>query len=143
MYGWLSMCDGQRAHPVCFEPEAELELVRGKSFVVVRAVVARRTVRAAAPVDDETEVLSLAHVGRALEHHVLEEVREPRAPLDLVSRANVVVDGHRDSRDGVVWVHHHTQAVVECRAAHLQVREGGGVLPRTSVCEPPRVREPQ
>ena len=47
---------------------------------------------------DQGDVLSLADVPRALEHHVLEQVGEAGLALDLVLRADVVPEVHR--RDG-------------------------------------------
>ena len=55
-----------------------------------------RAVQRAAGALDELEVLVRRDVLGALEEHVLEEVREARASLALVRRADVIpeIDGH-------------------------------------------------
>ena len=58
-------------------------------------------------------MLGLFHVVRALEHHVLEQMRKPGAVLALVARPDVVIDGDRDNRDGIVLIQHDAQAVRE------------------------------
>ena len=130
MYGWLSMrrrrssftalrwfsrfaCDDvQRAHAVGLEPQAEVEAVRRQRLEVVRAVVARCVpfMRAARALD-ELEVLALGDVGRALEHHVLEQVREAGAAGALVPRADVVPDVDRRDLRAVVLGEHDRQPV--------------------------------
>jgi hypothetical protein len=47
-------------------------------------------------------VLIARHVLRALKHHVLEEVREPGAPLRFVRRTDVVPEVHRHNRQPIV-----------------------------------------
>ena len=47
----------------------------------------------------------------ALEHHVLEQVREAGAPLALVARADVVDDGDREHRRDVILGDDQPQAV--------------------------------
>ena len=80
---WFSKCllrDGQPAHAVGLEPQRELELVRRQDLVVVRAIAVGRAVEAAAAIGDEPEMLALGGVLTALEHHVLEQVREAGSP---------------------------------------------------------------
>ena len=72
-------------------------------------------------------MLALGHVRRALEHHVLEQVREPGpAPL-LVAAANVVpqVDGH--DRRPSIGGQDHPQAVVQPEALNRNVGHGGSL----------------
>ena len=54
-------------------------------------------------------------VRRALEEHVLEEVREARAPAALVRRSDVVPQIHRDDWRGVILGEGDQQAVVEAK----------------------------
>ena len=61
----------------------------------------------------QLHVLDLAYVVRALEHEVLEEVREPRTPFRLGPEPHVVDDGDPDERAGVVGRHEHPEPVVE------------------------------
>src|SRR5207244_2767448 len=63
-------------------------------FVVVRAVFRRAPVLRAASARDQLKVLALLHVGRAFEHHMLEQVRESRAAGPLVPGAGVVPHVH-------------------------------------------------
>ena len=48
------------------------------------------------------EMRVAGHVLRALEHHVLEEVREAGAARLLVGRADVIPEVHRDQRQPVI-----------------------------------------
>ena len=59
----------------------------------------------------QLEVRVAGHVLRALEHHVLEQVREAGAPRLLVRRADVVPEVHRDERQAVVLRQDHLEAV--------------------------------
>ena len=47
-------------------------------------------------------MLHLGRVGGALEHHVLEEVREAAAALRLEAKADFIVDADGDDRRGGV-----------------------------------------
>ncbi|GLZ14401.1 hypothetical protein Acsp04_46360 [Actinomadura sp. NBRC 104425] len=58
-------------------------------------------------------MLALGDVGRALEHQVLEEVRQAGAPGLLVPRAHPVPDVHGGQRYDVVLADHHAQAIAE------------------------------
>ncbi len=68
-----------------------------------------------------------ADVLRALEHHVLEEVREAGASLALVARADVVLDDDGVDRRRVILGDDHAQAVLELRVGELDLadRRGG------------------
>jgi hypothetical protein len=104
----------QVAHPIGLEPQAQLELVHRQRLEVVGAIEVGGAVDVgAAGRLDDGEVLVLGHVGRALEHHVLEEVREAAAPGSLVQAAHVVPDAHRHQGQAGVVVQQHRQAVVE------------------------------
>ena len=80
-------------------------------------------------------------VGRALEHQVLEQVREPRAAAPLVLGADVVPQVHRHDRQVVVLVDDDVEAVAE-RAAregnvHQRVVESLRVLlPQVDIALP-------
>ena len=87
----------QEAHAIALQPQRQLELVRGNDLEVVRAVLAGRAVRVRdAGLLQVGEVLVLADMLRALEHDVLEQVREARLARDLVLGPNLEpdVDGH-------------------------------------------------
>ena len=103
--------DVQPAHAVGLGPEDRLEHVRRHDLEVVREVEARRAVEQAAVRFDQADELHLAEVLRALEHHVLEEVREPGPVLRLVAEADVVVHGHDRRRRRRVARQHDLEAV--------------------------------
>ena len=107
----------QRREAVGLEPEQRLEVARRHGREVVGAVVVGGAVDAAllevrAELLDEREVLA-GHVLRALEHHVLEEVREAGPPRLLVLRADVVPLVDVDDRQLAIDVQDHLQAVGE------------------------------
>jgi hypothetical protein len=110
--------DGQRAHAVGFEKEAEREVVRGQGLGVAGAVLVGAPVERPAVRGDQPKVLALADVCAALEHHVLEEVREARVLRLLHARAHVVVDLNGDRGRGVVGREHHAQPVVQTLGLH-------------------------
>src|SRR5207245_271020 len=86
--------DGERAHPVGFQPQREVQPIRGQGLPKVGAVLGGAPVHYSAGAVDVLEVLRFLHVGRPLEHHVLEEVREPGAAGAPVAGAAVVPHGH-------------------------------------------------
>ena len=61
----------------------------------------------------QRDVLAGAHMRRALEHHVLEQVGEAGPARLLVPRADVVPEVDRDRRRAMVGTGDHPQAVVE------------------------------
>ncbi|GAA4366397.1 hypothetical protein GCM10023088_13010 [Actinomadura verrucosospora] len=78
-------------------------------------------------------MLALGDVRRALEHQVLEEVREAGAAGPLVPRAHPVPDVHGGQWYDVVFADHHAQAIAErvlmqrlfCHGALPSVRWAG------------------
>ena len=115
----------QRSHPVGLEPQRELELVRGKRLEVVRPVEPGRAVHRPAGGLDERDVLGLADVRRALEHHVLEEVREAGLARLLVLRSDVVPDVDRHDRRQVVLGDDQAEAVREALVGEGNGGNGG------------------
>ena len=109
----LGLRDLQRAHAIGFQEQRQLELIRRQHLEVQRQVVAGGAVHRAAVGEHLVEVLAVADVARALEHHVLEQVREAGAARPLVARADVVGDVDRDHRRAVVLDELHAQAVGE------------------------------
>ena len=104
---------GQKvAHTVGLEPQGKLHRARRHYLPVVRAI------RVGGPVEQRARRLQRLEVPRvvmlgALEHQVLEQVREAGAARVLVLRADVVPDVDRHDRTRVVLVHEHRQAVRE------------------------------
>ena len=101
----------ERGHAVRLEPQAEVELVRRQRFEVVGPIQPGRAVHRAAGSLDQRDVLGLGDVARALEHHVLEEVREPGLARLLVLGSDVVPDVDRNDRSEVVLGDDQAQAV--------------------------------
>ena len=114
----------QRPHPVRLEPERELQLVRGQRLEVVRAVEPGRAVERPAGALDEGHVLRLADVRAALEHHVLEQVREAGLARDLVLGADVVPEVHGDDGREVVLGDDQAQAVGQALVGELDDGDG-------------------
>ncbi len=122
----VGLADVQRPHAIRLQEERELKLVRGKRLEVVGAVLVGRPVHRAAVVLDQQHVLALAYVLRTLEHHVLEQVREPGAAGPLIPRANVVGHADGDHRRGVVRREDHPQAVWKTVVGEPDLRGFGG-----------------
>ena len=103
----LLLIDGveEEAHAIALEPQRKLQPIGGHCLEVVGAIPLGGAVqvrRAVALEHGEHRALVAVEVLRALEHEVLEEVREPAAPLALVDRAHVVPDVHGSDRRAVV-----------------------------------------
>ena len=71
-------------------------------------------------------MLARADVLGSLEHHVFEEMREPRAPFALIARAHVVVDDNREHGSRVVFGYDHAQAVRQPRVRELDFSDRCG-----------------
>ena len=93
----VRLVDVERSQPLGLGPEQRLEVVRRDHLVVVGDVVERGGVVEAADVLGQPVQHLRLHVLRALEHHVLEEMREPAPPLRVILGADAIpdMDGHR------------------------------------------------
>jgi hypothetical protein len=109
----LLLRDHQRAHAIRFQEQRQFELVRGQRLEVQRQVAAGGAVHRAAVGEHLVEVLAVADVVRALEHHVLEQMGEAGATGSFVARADVVGDVQCDDRGAVILDELHAQAVGE------------------------------
>ncbi len=116
----------QGPHPVRLEPQGEVELMRGHRLEVVRAVQPGRAVHRPAGRLDEGDVLGLGDMRRALEHDVLEQVREAGLAGLLVLGSDVVPDVDGDDRREVVLGDDEAQAVGEALVAEGDGGDGGG-----------------
>ena len=88
----VGLVDPAVHHPVGLEPDRQLEAVGGHGLVVVRPVEVGARVEGGAVQEEQARDLADAELLRALEHHVLEEVRDARDPGMLVSGADLVPD---------------------------------------------------
>ncbi len=135
------LVDAQRGHPIGLEPQHQRQVLRWRRLPVDRDVLTRLGVGLPADAGDERAVRFRLHVLRALEHHVLEQVREAGAPRLLVLRPDVVPQLHVHDRRGVILRENHREAVGERRdpVVELRRRHGGGHDDR--IDRDPRSRE--
>src|ERR1700747_3308314 len=85
--------------------------------------------RAAAGID-QLDVLHLGSIGGALEHHVLEKMREAAAALRLKAKADFVVDADGNDRSGGIRRDDYLQPIREGGAFSRKFQmhsPGGGV----------------
>ena len=116
----------QGRHPVGLEPEGQFELVRRQRLEVVRAVEPGRAVHGPAGGLHERDVFGLRDVARALEHDMLEQVREAGLAGDLVLGADVVPEVDRHDRCEMILRHDDPQAVGETLVTERDLGNGGG-----------------
>ncbi len=112
----------QRAHAVGLEPQDALQRIRGHRLVVIRDVIVRRAVQHAAGRIDQLDVHHFPGVGRALKHHVLEQMSEAAAAARLDAKPDIVIDAHRSHRRCAVRRNDHAQAVRQRRAFDWNVQ---------------------
>ncbi|MPM75898.1 hypothetical protein SDC9_122892 [bioreactor metagenome] len=106
-------CGQQGAHPVGLQPQCEVEDARRAALVVVRPVEGGGGVGGGADRLQDRDVLGRRDVARALEHQVLEQVREACPVGQLVAGPDVVPEIDRDGRGRVVRTDHDPQPVVK------------------------------
>ena len=100
-------------HAIRFHPQRELERGGRHVLKIVGAIEVRRAVdRGRADFLHGLEELVVVILG-ALEHQVLEEMREPRLPQALILRADVVPEIHRDDRRLAIGMDDDGQAIVQ------------------------------
>src|SRR5439155_5198545 len=114
-------------HAVGFEPQGELELMTRQRLEVVGAIQPGARVQGASGALDQAEVLALVDVLRALEHHVLEEVREAGLAGLLMLARDVVPQVDGDHGRAVIPRQDHAQAIFQAMAIDGDGRHG---LPR-------------
>ena len=102
------------------QPQRQLQRWLGHDLVEVRAIRRRVGVEHRADGFQILEMLHLSDLVGALEHHVLEEVRQPGQAGLLVARADIDHEADGDQRRGAVGLHHDAHAVVERKARQLQ-----------------------
>ena len=86
---------------------------RRHGLEVVGAVEVRRAVHARGADFLQRQKVLVVVVLAAVEHQVLEQMRETRLTGHLVLRADVVPDRDRDDRRLAILMHDHAQAVVQ------------------------------
>jgi hypothetical protein len=114
----------QVVHPVGLEVEDEVELVGGDVDEVRGDVLRGEGVVLASVALDQSCEDAGPVPGRATEHQMLEEVRDPGRAPRLVARADVIPHLHGDDGAAVVLQQQHAQPVVE---RGRQDRGGAGI----------------
>ena len=102
-------------HPVRFHRHHQLQPVLGDHLEVGGQIVAGHGVVVAALASHDLGELAGRDLARALEHQMLEKVRQAGLARRAVGGADLVPDPMRHHRRAVVLDHHHLQAVVERR----------------------------
>ena len=103
---------GQIAHAIGFQPQRKFQLIRGNRLKIIGAVKIGGAVQVGGPGSFQESNMSVSrNVLRAFKHHVLEQVRESRAPGKFIGRPNVIPDVGGDQRQAVILGKNHDQAV--------------------------------
>ena len=116
--------------------QREADVRRRHRVVIGGQVLGRERVDVAADLLEEARVLLGRDVLRALEHHVLEHVRDAADADVLVLRSDVIEDLHRRDRRLVIGEEQHLEAVRQRPVLDVQLRRrkrggrGGGGLRR-------------
>jgi len=123
-------------HPIRFEPEPEVEPVRGKDLPIVGAVFGGASVQVSAGLFDQLEMLRLLYVLGALEHHVLEQMGEPGTAPYFISGSHVVPHIHRDHLGAVIRGENDLQTIRESVGFELDTGRFLRQQRRTTHCHP-------
>ncbi len=98
-------------HAIRLEPQRQIERAHRHVLVIVRTVEPRGAVHLGGAGRLERAEELVVEVLRAIEHEVLEQMREAGAARPLVLAAHVVPHVHGDDRRLVVLVHDHGEPV--------------------------------
>ena len=125
---------GGRPEPVGLEEQRPLERGGGQHLEVVGVVLVGGAVEDPARALDVPEVAELPQALAALEHEVLEEVREPRAALGLRAEPDVDVHRHPDGGGGGIGDDQDAQTVRQGRAVQFGGRHPSNLALRRGMC---------
>ena len=109
-------------HALGLDEQHPIERIARRRLEVRRLIDPGVAVPAAAELLDDALDLVARNVGRALEVHVLDPVRDARQAGSFVLRSDLVPAPHRGQRRGVLLENEDLEAVVEGRAADTGVR---------------------
>ena len=104
----------QMAHAVRFHPQRDIKRSGGDVLEVIGAIVVRGAVLIRRANALEGLEVVVVEVLAAVEHQVLEEMREPRPARPLVLRAHVVPDVHGNDGCLVILMDQQRQPVFQC-----------------------------
>jgi hypothetical protein len=107
----------KEGHAVALQPEGELQGVAGDGLVIVGAVQPGGPVVAASDALQDVVEVALGRVLGALEHQVLQQVREPGASRRFVAGAGPKHEVDGDQRRGAVLVRDDAHPVVQLAGA--------------------------
>src|SRR3984957_12449634 len=93
----------EAAHAVRFEPQNSFQVIAGESFEKIRGVVSGFRIVEPADGFDDSRMFFSRNMRRALEHQVLEEVRETGAAGQFVFGSHVIPNLEVDDRNGVIF----------------------------------------
>ena len=102
------------AHTIRFHPQREIQSGSGNRLIVIRSIRVGRAVHVGRADFLERPEKFVVVVLRAVEHQVLEQMREARLARILILRADVVPDVGRDNRRLAIFVDDDAQAIVQC-----------------------------
>ena len=115
----------QVTHAVRFHPQRDVERAGGDILEVIGPVVIRGAVLVGRADALEWLEVIVVEVLAAVEHQVLEEMREPGASRLLVLGAHVVPDVHGNNGRLVVFVHEQRQPIFQHEPL-IRNGDGGG-----------------
>ena len=103
----------ERLHAIGFQPQDRFQCRHRGNLDVVGVIRPGGTIVAAAAAGDHLVERALRRIRRALEHQVLEEVREAGAILRLQAHADLVDDADTHHRCAAIFRNNHRQAIVQ------------------------------
>ena len=103
----------QRLHPVGLEPQHRVKRGDGSRFDIFGEIVARVAVVPAAAAFDHAVEDAFGSLGRALEHHVLEKMREAGSAFRLQPEAASVCNAKSKRWRRVLFGDHYDQPVLQ------------------------------
>jgi hypothetical protein len=113
------------SHPRWVVDQKDVIDVAHSRAILETLKIEETAVSLAAELGDELAVRAAGGVLGVVERHMLEEVREARAPRFLAVRSDVHDRRHRDDRVGVVLMEDDLEAVRECVLLVLDLKSGG------------------
>ena len=119
----LLLDDAQVGHAVGLHAHHHLEPVGGDGLVITGDVEVGEGVLATAVARDDAREFTGPERGCALEHHVLEEVRDAGAAEDLVGTAHLVDQHLGDDRCAARRQHDHLQSVAQDKGLGRPARD--------------------
>ena len=114
----------QKAHAVAFQPERQLQLIRGERFEIIGSIEIRGAVYiACSRCLEDLKVAVFRDVFRALKHHVFEQVRETSSSGTFVRRPYVIPEVDRHERQTVLFKQDHLKPVLEPVLFKVEIRD--------------------